>query len=438
MVERGLVLAVEPELLDVQAVLLDAAGEGDVAVDCHTAQDEVGLGGEDPLDVGRQVGVDRRQLQVGVADVIAGRFELVDRRLAGGGRARHVVGEDGQRRRLRLLQEVGDLREDAVVCLHRPAGAEEVGWPGPVAGDVVAVRRRAGRLEVRRVEEVRRRDHRERVVLVDDGVGERDETARCPAVVEVVGERDLPAVHAAGRVDHVEVRLDALDERGEVGADRPGKGRDGTDVDLLGGHAGRTGAGAAGALERAAGRGRRRPSGGGREARQTDGRDPHGRHDGDQDGSYQGFSNGAGRHAVKGSYQQALEKRRLRLERPSTSPAPKLATWPASWSPDTSRRARSTRCGRPEWRWSSARRTRRGRPASSRRRRRTSTPSSASSPIRSGGRCSRPVRPGTSGSSPTPRSATTTSTSPRPPSSAWPSATRRASSTRRSRTWRSC
>ena len=122
---------------------------------------------------------------------------------------------------------VGDLRRGGGVVLHRAPRGEQVRRRRPVPGHVVPV---GG--DARLDEEVGREEggghpgHGEDVVLVDEGVRQLVERRGVATVVQGVLVVDLAAVHAARGVDVVVVRPLAVDERGEVGRQRPRLGRD--------------------------------------------------------------------------------------------------------------------------------------------------------------------------------------------------------------------
>ena len=237
-VERRLVVAAEPQLRHLQPVLLDRPGHVDVALHVHAADDHVGARLLHALHVGRHGGARVADLQVGVADVVAGGLQGGLLRLARGRRRRDPVGDERDGRLLlRLPRHIGVLRRAGRVVLDGAAGGEEVGRSGPVAGHVVAVGRHPRLHEqVGREERRRHAGHGEHVVLVDEGVGQLVERRGVAAVVERVLVVDLAAVHAALGVDVLVVGLLAVDQRGEVRRQRPRLGRDGPHRDGVRGH----------------------------------------------------------------------------------------------------------------------------------------------------------------------------------------------------------
>ncbi len=140
-VQRLLIVAVEPQLGHVEPVLLDRPGQADVALDVHAADHHVGARLLHPLDVGRDGRARVVHLEVRVADVVTGSLQRVLFRLAGGRGCRHAVGEERHRGRVGLPRDVGNLRTGSRIVLNRAARGEQVLRTGPVAGDVVSVRR---------------------------------------------------------------------------------------------------------------------------------------------------------------------------------------------------------------------------------------------------------------------------------------------------------
>ena len=232
LIQGPLVVAVEPQLRRLEAVLLDGPGHGDVALHVHAGDHHVDPGLLHALDVGGHRGPRVGDLVVGVGDVHAGLLHAGRAGLARGRRRGDPVGQEADLVGLDGTGHIGIPRRPGGQVLHRAPGGEEVGRRGPVGGHVVAVGR-----GLRFHEDVGREEggghagHGEHVVLVDQGVGQLGELAGVPAVVEGVLQVDLASVDPTLGVDVLEVGLLAVDQRREVRRDRSGLGRDGAHRD---------------------------------------------------------------------------------------------------------------------------------------------------------------------------------------------------------------
>ena len=80
--------------------------------------------------------------------------------------------------------------------------------------------------------------HGEHVVLLDELLGHGEVGGGAPLVVFLVGQLELAPVHAALGIDHGEVGLHAVHDRGEVGRQRPRDVGDAAHVDQGAGHPG--------------------------------------------------------------------------------------------------------------------------------------------------------------------------------------------------------
>ena len=113
-----------------------------------------------------------------------------------------------------------------MVVLDRATGSEEIVGAGPIAAHVVAVGGNLGLGEEVRCEPEGGDESGEVAVLFDEGVGQLGEGGWVTAVIEIVGQDEIPAVDAALFVHHVEVSLHPGDEGGEVTGTDPGPGGD--------------------------------------------------------------------------------------------------------------------------------------------------------------------------------------------------------------------